>query len=245
MKGMILAAGKGTRLGPLTDQIPKALVPIAGKPALGWLIERLGRLGFTDLIINSHHLGEQIEAFLLQQRFASTHVSLSPEKVLLDTGGGLLQTKSFWNEESFILHNADIVCNFNLIQAYQLHQQEHRLVTLLVQNRVTKRKLVFDDRWQLCGLDTAIPPHRPLLRIPEGRTRSMGFSGIHILSPKLFSLITETGYFPILDCYLRLVQEGHVLHGFDIGNAYWKDFGTPEQLALLEQDCAHNPQLLL
>ncbi len=247
MKAMILAAGLGTRLRPLTDRMPKALVPIHRVPALEWGIRRLHHIGVESIIINTHYLAEQVEAFVKQRQASIPELTLSFESEILGTGGGILPTQSFWGEQPFLLHNVDIFSSVDLLAAYQQHQHYHQeqqgLATLLTQNRVTQTKLLIDEGNFLCGIHYYKTGNYRLVRTPQGKLQEHGFTGIHMISPKIFPWIKETGTFSIIDCYLRLTAEGKPIRTFDIGNAYWKDIGTPEKLAELEQDWQNHPCL--
>jgi len=236
MQAMILAAGKGTRLQPLTDSCPKALVPIKGKSALEWTIQRLYQVGIRSIIINTHYLSDQIAAFVEQYDSLPVTLTLSYESKLLDTGGGLLQTHSFWEDSSFILHNVDIFSSADLLEAYHTHKTQNNLVTLLTQDRPTQTKLLIDEEDFFCGIHYYRTEIRKEVRSPKGQLHEQGFCGMHILSSNIFSQISESGAFSIIDCYLRLSQEGQAIRTFDIGQAYWKDMGTPDLLKTLEND---------
>lgn len=235
---MILAAGMGTRLRPLTNSIPKALVPIQNKPALEWIIYRLKRVGVDSIIVNTHYLQDQIAEFI--QQYAYTHslpsLKISHEPTILGTGGGLLKTKDFWDDQPFILHNVDIFSTADLAMAYQDHQNKNALATLLVQDRQEQTKLLIDEENFVCGIHYYRNQHSRIVRSPCGQLRKLGFCGIHVINPEIFPYINETGEFSIIDTYLRLAHDHKAVRCFDIGNAYWKDIGTLEKLNELERD---------
>ncbi|MGK5095202.1 nucleotidyltransferase family protein [Deltaproteobacteria bacterium TL4] len=243
MKAMILAAGKGTRLQPLTLNTPKALIPIANHPALEWGIRRLDKIGVQSIIINTHHHSEQLEAYVRQHQGHSPELTLSNEDQILGTGGGLLKTKDFWDPDPFILHNADIFSTADLLSAYRYHKKQQNLATLLTQDRVTQTKLLIDEQQFICGIHYYKTENYQMLRAPQGAITEQGFCGIHVISPQIFSLIQEVPPFSIIDCYLRLIQENHPLRAFDIKNAYWKDMGTPRCLEELEADWYRYPAI--
>ncbi|MBF0236959.1 MAG: nucleotidyltransferase family protein [SAR324 cluster bacterium] len=195
MKAMILAAGKGTRLQPITLSLPKALVPVDNIPALEWTIQRLKYLGVTSVILNTHYLADQIKQYLKNRPVDGLKIETSHEEEILGTGGGLLKTHDFWDDSPFFLHNADIFCNADLKQAYQYHLQAQNLATLCVQERETQTRLLVDESGFLCGIHYYKKDLRVQTRPPEGKVYEAGFSGIHVISPSIFPVITESGSF--------------------------------------------------
>lgn len=244
MQAMILAAGFGTRLQPLTHSLPKALVPVCEKPALYWHLRRLEKIGVTRFAINVHYLAPQIQSFVRQDP-ACGNITLFVEQEILGTGGGLCNTQSFWQEPSFFLHNADIFCTANLLAAHEEHQRTHSLVTLLTQDRPTQTKWLVDEQNHICGIHYHKTQTYRLLRTPQGELKEQGFSGIHVIHPKLFWHMKESGNFSIIDGYLRLIENRHPIRAFDIQDSYWKDIGTLEKLQALEEDWATQPHLRL
>ena len=242
MQAMILAAGLGTRLRPFTNTTPKALVAIRQKPALYWQLRRLQKIGVTEFAINTHYLANQIESFVHQDPARET-ITLFPEPTLLDTGGGLLNTQGFWQPRPFFLYNVDVFCTADLVESYHVHEQQGNLVTLLTQDRPSPTKFLVDEQAYICGIHYDKTQDYRLLRKPEGSVEELSFSGIHVVAPRLFPLITETGKFSIIDCYLRLIQEDHPVRSFNIGEAYWKNVGTVEILQELENDWENHTQL--
>ncbi|MBF0286373.1 MAG: nucleotidyltransferase family protein [SAR324 cluster bacterium] len=236
MKAMILAAGKGTRLQPLTNSLPKALVPVAQNTALEWAIRRLEKMGITAIAINTHYLAHQVEEFVKKRSSNRSKLTLFPEREILGTGGGLLNTRNFWNDQSFILHNVDVFCSADLSAIHHRHEQQQDIATLLTQNRSTQTKLLIDEQDYICGIHYYKTQEYRLIRKPHGALKEQGFNGIHVIKPDLFPMIQESGEFSIIDCYLRLSAENIPIRSFDIGNAYWKDIGTIEKLEALEAD---------
>jgi len=242
MQAMILAAGLGTRLRPLTDAVPKALVPILQTPALEWLIRRLEKIGVTAIAINTHHFAKQVEGFV-EQRVSESQITLFREAEILGTGGGLLNTRNFWKPASFLLHNVDVFCAADLLRVYHHHEAQHNLATLLTQDRTSQTKLLVDEKDYICGIHYYKTQKHHLLRKPHGVLKELGFSGIHVIRPEIFPLIQQSGHFSIIESYLDLSKNGYPIRSFDIGNAYWKDIGTLEKLNALEQDWQKMPLL--
>jgi NDP-sugar pyrophosphorylase family protein len=267
MKAMILAAGLGTRLRPLTDNIPKALVELNGRTLLEITIERLKSFGVTEIIVNVHHHAEKIAAFLKSKNNFAIRVELSREDdLLLDTGGGLKKAVWFFQEENsdepFLLHNVDVLTTIDFRQMLAAHKNASALATLAVQQRPSSRQLLFDQNNLLAGrssisTDEALPRRRGLqpprnqsevggALAPEAASlqdrpslRPLAFSGIHVISPRLLNLITESGAFSIIDTYLRLSASNEKISAFRADSFYWRDLGRPEDLRAASTDIAH------
>lgn len=238
MKAMILAAGLGTRLRPLTNDRPKALVELAGRTLLEITLARLHAAGVAEVIVNTHHYSGLVEEFLNTHTQPGLRIEISNEPILLDTGGGLKNAAWFFNDnQPFILHNVDILSTIDLAAMLRFHTERGALATLAVQNRTTSRYLLFDESGQLCGRRAGIYGTTELVR-PTTNPQALAFSGIHILSPKIFPLLTETGAFSIIDAYLRLTAAGHTIAAFRADDAYWRDLGRPEHIAQAVIDIA-------
>jgi NDP-sugar pyrophosphorylase family protein len=253
MKAMILAAGLGTRLRPLTDNRPKALVEIAGRTLLEITLSRLRSFGVREVILNVHHFADMIVDYLKAKNNFGLRVEVSREDALLDTGGGLKKAAWFFLEDSsrlndpFILHNVDVVSTIDLARMLQFHAENHALATLAVQARETSRYLLFDGHLQLCGRriagkDTLIPiPHHAVIpseaRNPSSPPlQSLAFSGIHVISPRLLPMLTEEGIFSIIPCYLRLAAQGEKILAFRADEYFWRDLGRPADLTQAAHD---------
>jgi NDP-sugar pyrophosphorylase family protein len=271
MKAMILAAGLGTRLRPLTNDRPKALVELQGRTLLEITITRLKSFGVTEAIINVHHFADMLIDYVKFQNNFNIRLEISREEVLLDTGGGLKKAAWFFPEnfnpsdpnhpdEPFLLHNVDVVSTIDLTQMLQFHKQNQALATLAVQSRDSSRQLLFDQNNQLIGrriqkedtvissearnLSASAPSHSPLatrhspLPQPEGNSpiSSFAFSGIHVISPRLLSLLTEQGIFSIIPAYLRLSAQNQKIQAFHADQSYWRDLGRPEDLTQAARD---------
>jgi NDP-sugar pyrophosphorylase family protein len=233
---MILAAGLGTRLRPLTDDTPKALIPVGGIPILERVATRLIAAGADRLIINLHHLGERIRSFVREREGFGVEVVFSEElDGALETGGGLLHASHlFRRDRPFFLHNADILTDVPLRSLYESHESSGALAMLAVMERPSSRHLLFDD----AGLMGRVDHGKQLLlqaRPPSGNVQELGFAGIHVISPELLDLVTESGGFSILDTYLRLAGEGRVILPFRVDSSSWIDIGRPEQLAAADR----------
>jgi NDP-sugar pyrophosphorylase family protein len=233
MRAMIFAAGLGTRLRPLTDDRPKALVKVGGKPLLAWTILRLKALAYRQLVINVHHFADQIEAFLAQNQHFGLEIQISDERdQLLETGGGLKKAAPLLKgEDSFLLCNSDILTDFSLKAFRQRHLQSGALATLAVSERQTSRYLLFDEQDLLCGWKNVKTGALRMARQPQGEIRALAFSGYHYLQPDILDLIEETGKFSIIELYLRLAARQKI-RAFDHSGAHWEDMGRPEKLAL-------------
>ena len=237
MKAMIFAAGLGTRLKPLTDHMPKALVPVAGKPMLEHVIRKLIAAGCDEIVINVHHFADQIIDFVKANNNFGITIHISDETdMLLDTGGGIKKASSFFNEP-FLIHNVDILSNIDLKSLYEYHLTSGNDATLLVSPRKTVRYLLFDEGNQLCGWvnkDTLQTKPEGFVYQPEVQ-KEYAFSGIHIVSPSLFNYMGEnwTGKFPIMDFYLQTCQEAQ-LGGYAKEDLQLIDIGKPETLAVAE-----------
>ena len=163
MKAMILAAGLGTRLKPLTDDRPKALVTVAGRTLLQITLDRLRSFGVLEVIVNTHHHADMILEYLAANQNFGMTIEISREPVLLDTGGGLKNAAWFFQDsgqsigEPFILHNVDVISTIDLVGMVRFHKEQSALATLAVQNRETSRYLVFDNHGQLCGRSSTRP----------------------------------------------------------------------------------------
>ena len=236
MKAMILAAGLGRRLQPITNSKPKALVEIDGKPLLEILIKKLVGFGFKDIIINVHHFSDKIIDFLKTNNNFGISIAISDESdLLLDTGGGLKKASSFFNDNKpFLVHNVDVLSNIDLLKLYQLHIQNNSLVTLACQERNSTRQFLVNSKNELCGWKNNKTGEVKICNESDTYLKPMSFCGIQIINPELLNLITETGVFSIIDLYLRLsINHPIKLHPFN--NATWLDIGSPDNLKKASQ----------
>ena len=231
MKAMVFAAGRGTRLKPLTDTRPKALVEVGGEPLIAHVLRRLVAAGVTEAIVNLHHFGEQIPPYLASQgNFGLRRVAYSEEPELLDTGGGLKQVSWFFDDgEPFLVHNADVLSTVDLSALMRAHRETGALATLAAMSRPTARPLFFDAENRLVGRRSASKGDE-LVRTPHGEVSPLGFCGIHVASPAVFRELTETGAFPIAGSYLRLAATGAAILAHRVDGAKWRDCGRLEDL---------------
>ncbi|MGO9863474.1 MAG: NDP-sugar synthase [Terriglobales bacterium] len=248
MKAMILAAGLGTRLRPLTDDRPKALVEVNGRTLLEIVLTRLAGFGVREVIVNVHHFADMIVEYLKANDNFSMRIEVSREDVLLDTGGGLKKAAwFFWedssrSEEPFIVHNVDVLSTIDLGRMMQFHNENQALATLAVQQRKASRCLLFDERLHLCGR-RADGEETDVVWSSSARfaqpMQELAFCGIHIISPRLFAMMNEEGAFSIVSSYLRLAARGEKIQAFRADKYYWRDLGTPENVAQAAQDLKH------
>ncbi len=241
MKAMILAAGLGTRLRPLTDDRPKALVEVAGHTMLEIALSRLRASGVREVIINVHHFADMIIEYLKANDNFGLRIEVSREQLLLDTGGGLKQAAWFFLEDSsrleepFILHNVDVVSTIDLRRMVQFHADRRALATLAVQHRETSRYLLFDEQLQLCGRRSG-PDAEPEIVRPSPQMQAWAFSGIHVISPRLLAMMAEEGAFSIITSYLHLAARGERIVSFGADEYYWRDLGTPDSVRQAAQE---------
>jgi len=241
MRAMILAAGLGTRLRPLTENRPKALVEIAGRTLLEITLARLRGSGITDVIINVHHFAGMILDYLDSNQNFGMNIVVSPEEVLLDTGGGLKQAAYFFlehsvdGEEPFLLHNVDVLSTIDLPRMVQFHTEHQALATLAVQERKSSRHLLFQEDSELCGRRIGQDSTSELVRSSE-RVQALAFCGVHVISPRFLTMMNEEGAFSIITSYLRLAGAGEKILGFRADEYYWCDLGTPESVAQAAED---------
>jgi mannose-1-phosphate guanylyltransferase len=236
---MILAAGLGTRLRPLTDDRPKALVEVAGRTLLEITLSRLRGVGMREVIVNVHHFGEMVVDYLKMHDNFGMRIEVSREEVLLDTGGGVKKAAWFFlegsgNSEPFLLHNVDVISTIDLDRMIAAHDASGALATLAVQSRETSRHLLFDEQGDLCGRRTRDQIDEIVRRAKE--MHALAFSGVHVISPRFLSMMTETGGFSIIKTYLRVAGVGEKVAAFRADEYYWRDLGRPENVAQASED---------
>jgi NDP-sugar pyrophosphorylase family protein len=242
MKAMILAAGLGTRLRPLTNDRPKALVEIGGRTLLEIALLRLKKFGVGEVIVNAHHFSDEVAKFLGERDFGM-RIEISREPDLLDTGGGLKRAAWFFlddratSDEPFILHNVDVLSTIDLGRMLRFHNEHTSLATLAVQDRETSRYLLFDEHMHLCGRRVGRDGEIEVA-LTSVEKRQLAFCGVHVISPRIFERMTEDGAFSIVPAYLRLASEGENIFGFRADEYYWLDLGRPESLVRAERDVA-------
>ena len=239
MRAMVLAAGLGTRLRPLTNGRPKALVEIAGRTLLEITLTRLRSFDIREVIVNTHHFAEMVEEYLAAHGNFAMNIAISREEVLLDTGGGLKKAAWFFrdSDEPLLVHNVDVLSNIDLAAMAHFHREQNPLATLAVMDRATSRPLLFDGQGELCGRIVGKDGEKEMARAAE-KTHSLAFSGIHVISPRIFELMHEDGVFSIVPAYLRLAGQGEAIRAWRADEFYWRDLGKPENIEQAERDIA-------
>ena len=231
---MLFAAGLGTRLKPFTENHPKALAPVNGKPLLQRNIEYLKSFGVREIIINVFHFADQIINFLKDNNDFGITIHISDERpVVLETGGGLVNAKDFFTED-FLVMNVDILTDLNITKFIEAHLKNEALVTLAVSNRNSSRKLLFTEEmnlkgWRNLNTNDEILADETLIDLNE-----YAFSGIHIINPKLFDLIQEKGKFSIMKVYMELMKSENII-GFDHSGGILIDVGRPSSVLEAEE----------
>lgn len=240
---MIFAAGLGTRLKPITDSIPKALVPINGKPLLQHIIEKLKMSGFHEIIVNVHHFPEQIIDFLKQNDNFGIRIEVSDERdELLDTGGGIRKAAWFFDDgKPFLVHNVDILSDVDLNELYHHHINNEALATLVVSKRDTFRYLLFDDNKRLRGwINEKTGETKPYGISDISDFNKLAFAGIQVLSPKVFDLMQDLKpKFPIMDFYLSNA-ETQIIKGFVPKEFKMMDVGKLDVIDIAERFAREN-----
>jgi MurNAc alpha-1-phosphate uridylyltransferase len=243
MKALILAAGVGSRLKPLTDETPKALLPVAGVPMLERALIRLKSAGVKSFVVNAHHHAQQVSDFCADlSRRHGVPVSVSREDdLLLDTGGAIKKASALLKgREPFFVHNADVLTDLDLKGMLKAHKQSGALATLSVRERESGRAYLFDAKGRFAGHDRG----ENKITWAKGQVPNplrLPFDGIHVISPEFLDKITEGGVFSITKTYLRLAAAGADIRAFR-GDAWaWHDIGTVEKLAAAEAWAAAHP----
>jgi NDP-sugar pyrophosphorylase family protein len=231
---MVLAAGLGTRLRPLTNDRPKALVEVGGRTMLEITLERLRGCGVREAIVNVHHYADMMIEYLRARENFGMRIEVSREEQLLDTGGGIRKAAWFFLEdggkEPFLVHNVDVMSTIDLAALVGAHHERGAMATLAVQERATSRYLLFDEDGQLCGRRAGRDGVPELVK-DCADAKALAFSGIHVLSPRLLTRMNETGAFSIINTYLRLAGEGEKILAFRADGYQWRDLGNPESVA--------------
>ena len=240
MKAMILAAGLGTRLKPLTDKKPKALVEVNGLPLIDIQLQHLLQHGFKEIIVNVHHFTDLMVDHLKRIDLPGLRIEISHEKDLLDTGGGLKEAAWFFDDDKpFLLHNVDVLTNLDYKHLIDIHEKQNALATLAVRRRITNRYFLFDQLMKLCGWESLNPPEKKIKRMGSGELTQFSFMGVHVISPEIFDHLTEQGTFSIVKSYLDLADKNQAVFGYDASTADWLDVGKKESLELAHQKYTH------
>lgn len=229
MKAMLMAAGKGTRLGQMSETIPKVLLEINGKSLLRHAVENCTSYGFDDIIINVHHLAGMVGEEIAKLTREGFRITISDESdVLLETGGGLYKARNFFGKEPFILYNADTITDLDLTALYNYHLENKGLATLAVRHRPGKRYLLIDQEGRLKGWCNKVTGEKIVATEEPGSLTEIAFSGRHIIDPEIFDYMTD-GIYTMTALYLHLA-ESHNINTFLEDRGYWFNVGTPEDL---------------
>lgn len=240
MKAMLFAAGKGTRLQPLTNTLPKCLVKAGSKTLLEHNIFYLKNAGVDTIIVNVHHLADQVIDFIAQRDFGvEVHISLEEE--LLETGGGLLHAKEhFINEEAFVVSNSDVFTDFDLSAMIETHKSNKNLATLAVSDRKTSRYLRFNEQGLLCGWENQKAGE--VFAWSDVDYRLQAFNSVQVISPEFFGQMSGFEQnFSTIPAYLQAAKAGKRIEAFSMKKAYWIDIGTSEKLEKLRSFLNENP----
>lgn len=234
MKALLFAAGLGTRLRPLTDDRPKALVAVNGQPLLGHALAYLQAQGVREVVVNIHHFGALVLEYLDQHAPDGLRVRISDERAqVLETGGGLLQAAPLLQgDEPIVLYNVDVLTNLSLSRLLERHRATGALATLAVRRRASSRYLLFDDNGRLSGWRHEGTGEERLVRA-AGAYRPFAFSGVHIVAPRLLERIPQRGVFSIIESYLSLA-ESEPIYAYPHDADYWFDVGSPTKLEAAE-----------
>ena len=242
MKAMILAAGLGTRLRPLTDTRPKAFVPVAGRPMIHWVIARLASHGFTDIIINAHHFAAQIETFAAAYKGPGSPLTVSVEEEILDTGGGVRKAAWFFDrEEPFLVHNVDVLTDLDLSGlmnahlASDAHSAYGALATLAVKRRKSSRHLLFDEAGWLGGWRSDVTGETRTVRPMADPVTPLPFMGVYVMSPAVLRKMADPGPFSIIDFFLDQAGGGAPIRAYRAEETRWADLGSEDRIAAAER----------
>jgi len=235
MRAMILAAGLGTRLKPITDSTPKALIKIKGFTLLKLQIKRLQSEGFNQIIINVHHFSDQLKEYIKQNIFNNSSIVISDEsKKLLDTGGGLKKAAHFFSDgKPFLVYNVDILSDINLRSLMDHHKVSGGIATLAVRERASSRKLLFNNENNLCGWINEKTEEKIIVKGENTRLIPYSFSGVQILDPAIFKYFPNKDVFSLVDLYLAAAKEEKIT-GFVHNEDNWLDIGKTETLTEAE-----------
>ncbi len=229
MKALVLAAGYGTRLAPLTESTPKALVPVAGRPMIAHAIDRCVSAGCDTIVVNAHHHADQLVRHVRETEYGAP-VVVSVEEVILGTGGGILAARRWLDDgEPFLVHNADIVSDIDLRGLVHAAEADHCLAALAVNTRETSRGVLFDADLRFLGKEVWFAD------APASATRRFGFCGVHAIHPRIFSLGHAEGFSDIFDIYRLGLDSGLYLTARP-HDGRWRDLGSVESITRYEAD---------
>lgn len=228
MQAMILAAGLGTRLKPLTESIPKALVEINGKTLLEVAIRTLIDFDFRKIVINVHHFSDLITDFLQKNTFAADIIISDETDLLLDTGGGIKQALKYFDNSPILVHNVDVLSNLDLKEFYNYHLSDDSVASLCVSKRVSSRYLLFNNHNHLCGWQDVKKNEKVIVR-DDQNLEQFAFNGIHIINPDLIKLFPDEKVFSVIKAYLELAKTEDI-QAYIANDIKWIDVGKTENL---------------
>ena len=233
MQAMILAAGLGTRLKPITDELPKALVEVNGKTLLEIAIRNLIENDFRRIVINVHHFADKVIDFINNNTFAADIYISDESDLLLDTGGGIKHAKKFFDNSPILVHNVDIISNLNLKEFYQYHISDDSVASLVVSNRKSNRYLLFNEADILCGWQDNSKDEKIIVR-ENSKLNQLAFNGIHILNPHLIDSFPDEKVFSVIKAYLKIAGTEDI-HAYVSDEIKWIDVGKVESLQKASQ----------
>jgi mannose-1-phosphate guanylyltransferase len=232
MKSMVLAAGFGTRLRPLTDRRPKALMPVANRPILAWSMDYLRNYGATDIIVNAHHHHEQVVNYVRRHPPNGVRAETRVEPQILGTGGGIKNVEDFFGPEPFVVINVDILTDIDLEAALHDHRTSGALVTLVLHDCPLYNQIQVDRNRNIIDIGKAAQPGR------------LAFTGIHIIDPRVLAMISAGVFSDIIDCYRTLIRAGEPVKAYVSRNHYWRDIGSVAEYLEANRDFAARPFLI-
>lgn len=233
MKAMILAAGLGTRLRPLSLNKPKALVPVGNRPAIDMVINYLKRNNANEIIINAHHHHQQIVKHIAGGRLYGIDIQVRVEPEILGTGGGIKNTEDFWDTKPFIVINSDILTDIDLLKAYDFHRRNKGLATLILHDKPPFNQIQIDSRMDLLDITN------------DNRPGRLAFTGIHIIEPELLNYLPAGVFSNIIDCYRDLIRKGKPVKAYVSAGHKWRDIGTVESYVLANKETLQENSFLL
>lgn len=234
MQGMILAAGFGTRLRPLTDKMPKALVPVNGRPMLEHVIDKFISQNITEIFINAHYFADQIREFIDRSKFRAK-ITVVEEDEIMGTGGGIFNMLQYISDDDFIVYNTDVVCDIDLEELMAYHKQNQAAATMVMQDRHTFNQVVIDSKNNFCGLNLVKKGINKIVKQPEGESELLAFCGIHAVNKKKIERYRQSlAEYSIIDVYLNAVSDGNIIKAFR-PDIKWFDLGTAEKLKEAEE----------
>jgi len=233
MKAMILAAGLGTRLRPLTSNKPKALVPVGNKPVIDRAIQYLAGHHISEIIVNAHHHYQQIVNHLDDNRSFGINTQIRIEPEILGTGGGIKNTADFWTDEPFVVMNADIITNIDLVKVLEVHRKNKNLATLILHKYKPFNQIQIDNHFNIVDISS------------EEHSCRLAFTGIHIIEPELLNYIPDKVYSNIITCYRELIKAGKPIRAYVSNKHYWRDIGTISSYILANREKLQDRSFLL